>query len=727
MTLHFNSPVSSIASLSVSLWCALCFAVLPAQKAIAHDLWIEPSSSLVRTGEPVQLDFKLGNCDNGHPDFMTNSMLPRPMIQAVAHLPSNVSVDLDDTLTPTANPIANGFWSRKWTSTESGVHWMMQRLDQVVEHGQTVQGILFAKTPVVFSEQLDKVLIETKPVGFSQPFEIILHSSPLPDLESGNAILVQVLKDGVELPGVRVSFAPFGVQLKGQHDPEHQVDTDRRGFASYTPRETGRLLISCHWLDDSASSQLVDATYYSSTMLLCVSAKSSARPETISSIKSTAEQVWVAAVNQQDTQTPISWPVFLGTQSTGVQSHRIPTHWSASENVAWKTPLLGHGQSSPVVWGDSIFVTTVDGPMKDTYHVLCLDRTTGKQRWDHAVKNASPVTNSYFVSRAAPTPIVDSHQVIAFFESGDCVALSHEGHRYWHRQLDKDFGPFNAEFGLGASPCQDAERVYLLLEHEGPGNLVALAKSTGEIVWNQPRPAGRSWSSPAYFEIDGVPQIVVSSNGSAEGLSAVDGSMLWSVGGLGGNTGVTPIDAGNGTLLMGASPGRNGENEASAKKSNGLIQVKRSQQSWTADVSWVSDKLSPTWASPIQYAGYAYWINRVGVVTCVEASTGKIVYNQRLKQACWATPIAIDDRIFFFGKDGLTTVISAGPEFRVLAENELIDPSDLPVETTPMAEEATEERRRSASTFSGPTLYGAAVAGDILLLRIGNQLYGIRQ
>jgi len=439
-----------------------------------------------------------------------------------------------------------------------------------------------------------------------------------------------------------------------------------------------------------------------------------------------ATSVTVAQDNAK-VDTAIAWPSFLGAKAVGVDATKIPVDWNTKENIAWKTPLTGHGQSSPVVWGNSVYVTTVDGPNKDTYHVISLDRNTGKVQWDYQVANTAPVANSYYVSRAAPTPVVDAERIVAFFESGDCVSLSHDGKQQWSKSVEKEFGPWKAEFGLGASPCQDAQRVFLLLEHDGPGHLVALSKSTGQTLWSQPRAAGRSWASPATFEIGGETQVIVSSNGTLKGYSAQEGTELWSIGNLGGNTSVSPIDIGKGTFLVGASAGRNGENATQSQKSNGLVQVSKSGSGWEAKFVWQADKLSPSWASPIQFGQHAYWVSRVGVVSCVDVATGNVLYNERLKQACWATPVGIGDKVYFFGKEGLTTVLSAGPSFQVLAENQTLDLNDLPKETTQMAEETTEERRRSAAAFSGPTVYGAALAGDTLIMRIGNQVIAIEQ
>ena len=422
------------------------------------------------------------------------------------------------------------------------------------------------------------------------------------------------------------------------------------------------------------------------------------------------------------------WPAFLGSGATKqLDASTLPLEWNATQNIAWKTTLVGHGQSSPIVWDNSVFVTAVDGPNKDNFHVVALDCKTGEQKWSYAIKNSYPVKNSYYVSRSAPTPVVDANQIVAFFESGNTVALSHDGQELWSRNLGQDYGPFVAEFGLGASPCQNDSHIFLLLEHDGPSCLIALNKKTGNTDWKSDRTSKRSWSSPAILKIDGSEQIVVSSGGSVDGYSAVDGKLLWTLSGVGGNTGVTPIDNGDGSFLIGASGGRGGENAELAKKSNGLVKVTKAGDSWDAKLVWTNDRLSTSWASPISHNGYGYWLNTTGALFCVNLSNGETVFSQRIKQACWATPIAAGDRIYFFGKEGVVSVIASGPEFKVLAENELFDPENLPSETTQLEEETTEERRRASAMFAKPTVYGVAVSGNQFIARIGNQVFCVRQ
>jgi outer membrane protein assembly factor BamB len=426
------------------------------------------------------------------------------------------------------------------------------------------------------------------------------------------------------------------------------------------------------------------------------------------------------------TSTADVWPSFLGPANDSTRPSELPLKWSPDSGVRWLAEIPGHGQSSPVVWGDRVFVTSVQGPHKDKYFITCFQADTGKPLWSHSFKNSSPVANSYYVSRAAPTPIVDAQRVVAFFESGDCIALSHGGDVLWRRDLGKDEGPIAAEFGLGASPCQTEDAVFVLLEHDGPSGLLALDKRTGETRWKAERESTRSWSSPAILDVDGMSQVVVSSGGGVDGYDPASGDKLWTLEDIGGNTGCTPIDCGDGRFLIGASPGRNGENAGSAARSNCMVRVTRDGDRFVAEKQWIAEGAFPSWASPILHKGLAYWINRSGVVFCFDAKTGEKVFAERTRQSCWATPFAIGDRIYLFGKDGLVTVLKAGREFDVIAENVTWNPEDLP-EESPMPEETSEQRRRASAMFSKPTLYGYAVTSNAFFVRVGNALICCRK
>lgn len=425
--------------------------------------------------------------------------------------------------------------------------------------------------------------------------------------------------------------------------------------------------------------------------------------------------------------TPNTWPGFLGQGGGEVDVASLPLEWSPSEDIAWTAVTPGYGQSSPVIQGDHIYVTSVDGENKQTLQVTCLSLTNGEVVWSKRATSMFPEKSSVYISRAAPTPLVDDRGVYAYFESGDILAYDHDGNPLWNRSLSKDYGNPTNEFGLSASPAQTADRLFVLVDDPKAAYLVAIDKTTGKPLWKTDRTPRTSWSSPAVVNLAGQPQIVCSSAGSVDGYDISSGEMLWTNTEVGGNTATTPIDAGRSTFLIAASPGRSGENAEKAKMSNGLMQVEKKGNQWDAKFLWTADGPTPSWASPIIHQGLAYWVNRVGAVYCLDATTGENLYTMRIPQSCWATPVAIGDRIYFFGKDGKTTVLAAGKSFEILAENDLWTEDNPPVNNTPNVDESSEERQRGNAMFSRPTVYGVAIVNGSIVLRTGSQVFCIRK
>jgi outer membrane protein assembly factor BamB len=422
-----------------------------------------------------------------------------------------------------------------------------------------------------------------------------------------------------------------------------------------------------------------------------------------------------------------SWPGFLGAGASAVDPATIPTEWSPDQGISWTASIPGYGQSSPVILGDQVTVTSVEGSNKETLHITSYDLNSGKQLWDHTVASGFPEKNSVYISRAAPTPLIDQNGIYAYFESGDVIALSPAGKPLWQRSLTADYGKPTNEFGVSASPVQLDDRIAILVDDPGSAYLVALSKSDGTVLWKTDRTSRTSWSSPAVIEIGGQPQIVCSSAGSVDGYDPQTGRQLWTFTKVGGNSATTPVATGDGSFLIAASPGRRGENAELAKESNGLMAVTSANGEWRPDFKWTNASVSPSWASPIAWQGHAYWVNRVGGLFCVDVTTGETVYQQRLKESAWATPVGIGDNIYFFGKGGVTSVVAAGPEFRLIAQNAFWNEDAPPVNNVPQAEETSEERRRGQAMFSQPTLYGVAIVNGSIVARTGSQLFCIRR
>lgn len=406
------------------------------------------------------------------------------------------------------------------------------------------------------------------------------------------------------------------------------------------------------------------------------------------------------------------WPAFLGGQERTKIEAEVPSQWSPESNIIWKAELAGYGQSSPVVVGDKIYLTSVEGPMKETNLVLCHSLTDGSELWKYELKNSLPVKNDEYTSRAAPTVAADDQGVYAFFESGDTVALAPDGKLLWERHLMDDYGQYVGRFGLGGSIAQLEDSIVILADNEGPSYILALDKESGETLWKTDRTSRTSWSSPMVLVVDGQPQIVVSSAGSVDGYSAADGNLLWSMDDVGGNTVATPVPFGEGKFLVGAAPGRNGEDTEGSRRSNMAVQVVKTDDGFEPKVLWRNEKATSSFGSPIVHDGKAYYVNRAGAVYCIDAETGETDYTARIEESTWATPLGVGDRVYFFGQKGATTVLATGSEHKELAVNRLWE---------------AEADGGGPGGFQGQIQYGVAVTDKGLIVRTGSAIYCISE
>lgn len=471
--------------------------------------------------------------------------------------------------------------------------------------------------------------------------------------------------------------------------------------------------------------------------------------------------IWLLLCAATAADPSAAWPSFLGAGASPLTAEAIPLRWSPTENIAWRRRLAGKGQSGPVIWDGRIYVSAIEGANKEQCLVFALSLATGEELWRRAVPSSQRSESNYFSSHSAPTPIVDENGVYVFFETGDFVAYSHAGEKRWNRSLTADYGKFQSTTGLSASPVQFRDSVILQVDHEGPSYLIALDKMSGATRWKTERKSGKTYCSPMLLPMEVETQLVCTNDGQIIGYEPITGEVLWEFSDVGGNTTTSPIPFGPGRLLLGASPGMHGEREGDARKSNLALEISKDNGDWKPRVLWRNEKTTPTFASPIAYRGHAYWVNRVGVIHCFDMETGEQRFAERTKQMCWATPVGIGDRIYFFGKDGLTTVLAAGPEFRVLSENQLwdasagVDPLNSRREQAEKAREATKDsksgssggkgaegrplgrpapgseeekelRRQMAGKFPDPIQYGVAIVNGSLIIRTGDLVYCIR-
>lgn len=372
----------------------------------------------------------------------------------------------------------------------------------------------------------------------------------------------------------------------------------------------------------------------------------------------------MALVGSSSVIAQADWTSFRngGASSTG----KLPVQWSP-ESIAWQLELTGYGQSTPVIHDQHVFVASVVGEMKEQCLIQCVNLTDGKEQWSCQVSSAKQSPSNYMASRAAPTPVVDDAGIYVFFETGDLIAADLSGKQLWHRDLGEDFGGFESNHGLGSSPTQNATHLFLNLEHKGPSHLVAINKADGTSSWKVSRPSGSSWSSPIFVESAGSPQVIVSSAGAVTSYDSSNGNELWTVNGLDGNSVPSPT-AHAGRLLVGARLPEFAK-EGSIR-SNCCLDISNSSGQ-SPEVLWRADKAISDYASPVVVGEFVYFINKVGVLHCLDIATGKLHYRKRLQGACWATPIASGSHVYFFGKDGTTQIVEADEEFKLIGSNNL--------------------------------------------------------
>ncbi|MEM1295907.1 MAG: PQQ-binding-like beta-propeller repeat protein, partial [Verrucomicrobiota bacterium] len=289
----------------------------------------------------------------------------------------------------------------------------------------------------------------------------------------------------------------------------------------------------------------------------------------------------------------------------------------------------------------------------------------------------------------APTPAVDEAGAYIFFESGDLVALDHEGKTRWVRSLTKEYGDFVGGHGVGSSLVMTPTVLVLLVDHEGPSYLLGIDKETGENVWKFDRDPRVSWTTPLYLEHDGVPQIVVSSNEELASFRLADGEKLWWVDGVKRNTVASPTTNGE-VVVIGSSEPLN----SLAIALGGKGDVTESHLKWRAE------SVTSSFGSPLVVDETVFFVNRAGALQATNLTDGSLQWERRLPASTWASPLATPSRLYFFANNGQTVVF---------------DRENLDEEAPPLA-------TNILTVGEEDKLYGYAVSTGQIVMRTGRKL-----
>lgn len=298
---------------------------------------------------------------------------------------------------------------------------------------------------------------------------------------------------------------------------------------------------------------------------------------------------------------------------------------------------------------------------------MACDADSGETVWEFPLSTSSPEASWFAESRAAPTPAADESGIFAFFEGGDLVALTHRGELRWHRSLSRDYGAFESVHGVGASLAQTEDGILVLVDHNGPSYLLSVDKATGQNLWKTDRSSRISWTTPIVAKLQDREQVIVSSNGSVDGYDLATGNRLWSLEEISGNTIASPVAVGN-RLFIGAK----------GEKSSFCLEFPEDAAVGEYQLLWQNDSENCNYASPLAYQNNLYTVDRKGVIHCLDQNTGESRFAEKISDVCWASPLAIEDHIYFFAKNGFTTVIKTGPKFEEVAVNALWDANQPP-------------------------------------------------
>ncbi|HEY3581818.1 MAG TPA: PQQ-binding-like beta-propeller repeat protein [Pyrinomonadaceae bacterium] len=388
-----------------------------------------------------------------------------------------------------------------------------------------------------------------------------------------------------------------------------------------------------------------------------------------------------------------NWPQWRGADGSGISNEKnLPAEWTPIKNIKWKTPISGRGHSSPIVWGNRIFLTTaIEGELvpgakavkhmdgdkefihpdsvgadhKHTFKVIALDRNSGKILWETVAWEGTPYDNRHRKSSyASSTPATDGKLVYAFFGTEGLYAYDYNGKLAWKAQLG-NLGTVG--MGTGTSPILFENLVIVQCDEENGASsfIVALNKQTGKEVWRTPRKVQVSWSTPLLVRTAKRAELITSGTEFVIGYDPATGKELWRHKGVESNAIPSPVTNNDMVFVVAGFPAK----IAMAIKLGGSGDL-----TGTPNVPWTYAKGTAYVPSPILYGDYLYLTTDRGMLTCIDAKTGEVKYEGGripIPATFTASPVAFEGKILMTSEDGDTFIVKAGPKHEILGTNSI--------------------------------------------------------
>jgi len=381
-----------------------------------------------------------------------------------------------------------------------------------------------------------------------------------------------------------------------------------------------------------------------------------ANPSETAEVQSSAEVAARPAGLPTQAELKANYPFFRGPQGDGVAFQKnTPTEWNGAggKNVVWKVKVPKAGFSSPIIWGNQLFVTGADAQARVVY---CYDKNSGTLLWEAAADNiqgspASAPKVTADTGLAAPTMATDGRAVFAIFATGDVIALDMSGKRLWARNL----GVPDNHYGHGSSLIVYKDKLLIQYDTNRSGKLMALDTQTGTTAWETARNSKISWSSPILVNTGSRTEVILTTNPNVNGYDPQTGKELWNIACLSGE--------------VGPSAGYADGMVFAANEYAKLVGIKIG--GGTPEIAWEADEFLPEVSSPLAINGLVFIATTYGVFACIDAKTGEKLWDQEYGDAFYSSPIYADGKVYITDMSGKTHIVKATKDYQLIGTSEL--------------------------------------------------------
>jgi len=402
-----------------------------------------------------------------------------------------------------------------------------------------------------------------------------------------------------------------------------------------------------------------------------------------STISAVALTLIAAAILLAEPGIEDSWHQWRGPNNNGVAESDAPLHFSDTQNVKWRISIPGKGNSTPVIWGDTIFVSTAaptegapaagGGPgggsgslVRHKFVVMAIDKNSGKVLWERTATDQTPHEGHHnqYGSFASNSPVTDGDMLYVNFGSRGFYAYDLHGNLKWKKDLGKL--QMRGPFGEGIAPIVHGNHLVIQNDHEGPSYIVVLDKRNGEELWRAERDERSSWPQPIVVEYGGRKQLITSST-RVRAYDLENGDLIWEAGGLGGNAIPAVVNVDN-EMVIAMTGWRNAN----------ALAIKLSGKGDLTDnpdyIQWTNQRGNSYSASPVLHDGILYFVTDRGMVSALDAKTGEKFYHQQRLPEVYsfkASPVAASCKLYLATEQGDVVVLKLGKTYEVLATNKM--------------------------------------------------------